>query len=411
MQFPMLLCGQRTCLGPHAALNRVYRVQRAPPKRPGCGITHPRRATHLRAGSGSDMPMRELPDPSTTNINQQQPETAQALSQPPRSSSSVDGGGTLSSVDSDEPPCRPPEPPNFLARLATGLSGLMAMLVGYLVPPALRAAWAVGFGRRLLAVALMGMLGASLALASSARGTASRPREVVYSQFLSLLEASAVRSVRFDDAAGRLLFDLHPGAAESSGGSSSVAAAQTQQQRRQQEQRAVPSRADSIAAAADALSSRARLSRALTAAKACSEAALEAVSLKRSASDAQARVAGEAPRQFYTKRVVGEHCRGCCCGPAQHFCLRTATHHPIASPPLQTTSCCSGSSPVASSLAPPSPRWAARWARWLPPPPRSGSRCCRCTSWHARCWIARRAAGGGERAAAAAWCRLQPLPT
>lgn len=109
--------------------------------------------------------------------------------------------------------------------------------------------------------------------------------QVMYSEFLTLLDKGTVRSARFDDAAGRLLFDLHP--TQGAATSTSTSAGPRQ---------AAPAHSSSPASSSSRSgqdSPAARLNHALSA-------------LGTRDGSREVRLAGTAPRQYFTKRVVGE---------------------------------------------------------------------------------------------------------
>jgi ATP-dependent Zn protease len=121
--------------------------------------------------------------------------------EPPSTSGRAPGAGTGGGGRS---------PRALLQRLAGALAAVAALL-----PAWLRAAAAPRSAARLLRLLLLFCIGAAVSVFASAgarRGGArgGAPREVLYSTFLSAVERGDVRSARFEDGTGRILFDLHP---------------------------------------------------------------------------------------------------------------------------------------------------------------------------------------------------------
>lgn len=163
---------------------------------------------------------------------------------------------------------QPPRRPGFLEYLRRTQSG----------PAGFRRVVA-GISLLVLGVLMVGagLLGAA-SRPSAARQRFQPPREVVYSQFLNLVNDGHVRAVRFDDAAARIYFDTHhaqPGAAASlEGASSSSSSAST---------------STAGAAAANVGTTKAEAWSPPSAAAAASQAR---------------RASAKGPRQFYTKRIA-----------------------------------------------------------------------------------------------------------
>jgi ATP-dependent Zn protease len=113
---------------------------------------------------------------------------------------------TKQSRDEEEQPDRRL---NLLQRVALTCFGVFSSLV----PTRLRQALKVPVARRLLSIFLMFLLGLIFSISAqfgaNRRGTvAGGPMEVVYSDFLGLVQSGNVAAVRFDDSSSRILFDL-----------------------------------------------------------------------------------------------------------------------------------------------------------------------------------------------------------
>eukprot|EP00887_Chlorella_sp_A99_P007058 scaffold2.g7058.t1 len=237
----------------------------------------PPRASDNAGGTGSggdELPMRVLPPPAILERTRQQGRLQ------------GNSSSSLASSDGDAEGQAPP-PRNFLQRLALSLSGVLAMVLDRLFPESARRMWTAGFGRRLLSVVLMFLLGAGLSLATHARSRTIRgPQEVMYSEFLSLLDQGSVRTARLDDSGSRLMFDLHPSVSEDASTAEAVAEAQGSSSK-------AASTSGGWAAMAD--SPAARLQRALSGGRGA--AGHESIS-------GRVQLLGPVPQQYYTKRVV-----------------------------------------------------------------------------------------------------------
>ncbi|KAH7621267.1 hypothetical protein Ndes2526B_g03608 [Nannochloris sp. 'desiccata'] len=148
-----------------------------------------------------DIPMRSLDQPSSS-----------ARKASDQRSPSVDVDGQ-----------KEQRPPNLLQRIAFSIAGIFAPLTMVMKSPLSY------LNRRILRLALFFALGSLLsvfgALGSrrSATGPSSVPQEVVYSEFLKLVDSGNVRAARFEEGTGRILFDLKPHSSQAS--STSVASA------------------------------------------------------------------------------------------------------------------------------------------------------------------------------------------
>lgn len=143
---------------------------------------NPRRYSITSAAANKEPVMKPLDDPSTSKLS------------------------TKQSRDEEEQPDRRL---NLLQRVALTCFGVFSSLV----PTGLRQALKFPAARRMLSIFLMFILGLIFSISAqfgaNRRGTMSGgPMELVYSDFLRLVQGGNVAAVRFDDSNSRILFDL-----------------------------------------------------------------------------------------------------------------------------------------------------------------------------------------------------------
>jgi cell division protease FtsH len=104
-------------------------------------------------------------------------------------------------------------PPNLLQRIAFSIAGIFAFIPAFMKSPLSY------FNRRILRLAIFFALGSLLSVFGAlgsrrSSGPSSLPQEVVYSEFLKLVDSGNVRAARFEEGTGRIIFDLKPHSSE-----------------------------------------------------------------------------------------------------------------------------------------------------------------------------------------------------
>jgi cell division protease FtsH len=117
-------------------------------------------------------------------------------------------------------------PPNLLQRIAFSIAGIFASI------PMLMKSPLSYFNSRILRLAVFFALGSLLSVFGAlgsrrSAGPSSLPQEVVYSEFLKLVDSGNVRAARFEEGTGRIIFDLKPHSSQEKAAATVTTAAAT----------------------------------------------------------------------------------------------------------------------------------------------------------------------------------------